>query len=64
MRKSAYEKLYGKFNFFDNSSEIDTNELKNIANELVSKYFDDLKETLGNECFHLPHQLKDSLAST
>lgn len=62
-RKSAYEKLYENFNFFDDLSEIDTNELKNLANKLVSKYPDDLEETLGNECIHLHYQLKDSLAN-
>lgn len=49
-RKSAYEKLYENFNFFDNLSEIDTTELKNLTNKLVDKYPDDLEETLGNEC--------------
>ncbi|XP_044598426.1 uncharacterized protein LOC123274771, partial [Cotesia glomerata] len=63
-RKSAYEKLYEKFNFFDNLSEIDTTELKNLANKLVDKYPDDLEETLGNECIHLHCQLKDSSANT
>lgn len=62
-RRSAYEKLYENFNFFDNLSEIDTNELKNLANKLISKYPDDLEETLGNECIHLHCQLKDSLAN-
>ncbi|CAH1106316.1 unnamed protein product [Psylliodes chrysocephalus] len=62
-RKSAYEKLYENFNFFDDLSEIDTNELKNLANKLVTKYPDDLEETLGNECIHLHCQLKDSLAN-
>ncbi|XP_044588849.1 zinc finger MYM-type protein 1-like [Cotesia glomerata] len=63
-RKSAYEKLYEKFNFFDNLSEIYTTELKNLANKLVDKYLDDLEETLGNECIHLQYQLKDSSANT
>ncbi|XP_074112948.1 zinc finger MYM-type protein 1-like [Cotesia typhae] len=63
-RKSAYEKLYEKCNFFDNLSEIDTTELKNLANKLIDKYPDDLEETLGNECIHLHYQLKDSSANT
>ena len=54
-RKSAYEKLYENFNFFDDLSEIDTNELKSLANNLVSKYPNDLEETLGNECIHLAY---------
>lgn len=61
-RKSAYEKLYKHFNFFDDLCEIATNELKNLANKLVNKYPDDLEETLGNECIHFDYQLKDSLA--
>lgn len=48
-RKSAYEKLYEHFNFFDNLSEIDINELKNLANRLVGKFSDVLEETLGND---------------
>ncbi|XP_074106438.1 LOW QUALITY PROTEIN: zinc finger MYM-type protein 1-like, partial [Cotesia typhae] len=63
-RKSAFEKLYEKFKFFDNLSEIDTTELKNLANKLVDKYPNDLEETLGNECIHLHYQLKDSSANT
>ena len=63
-RKSAYEKLYENFNFFDDLSEIDTNELKSLANNLVSKYPNDLEETLGNECIHLHCQLNNSLANT
>lgn len=61
-RKSAYETLYQHFNFFDDLCEIDTNELKNVANKLVNKYPDYLEETLGNECIHFQYQLKDSLA--
>ncbi|KAG5884857.1 hypothetical protein JTB14_036091 [Gonioctena quinquepunctata] len=44
--KNEYEKLYVNFNFFDNLSEIDTNEIKTQANELVNKYPDDLGEAL------------------
>lgn len=62
-RKSAYQNLYVNFNFFDNLSKIDTNELKDLANKLVDKYPNDLEETLGNECIHLQCQLKDSLAN-
>lgn len=58
-RRNAYDKLYVNFSFFDNSSDIDTNELKNQANELVNKYPDDLEETLGDECIHLHYQLKE-----
>lgn len=39
------------FNLLNNLYEIDTNELKNHINKLVTKYPDDL-ETLGNECIH------------
>ncbi|CAH2096804.1 unnamed protein product [Euphydryas editha] len=63
-RKSAYEKLYENFDFFDYLSKIDTYEVKNLANKLVSKYPDDLEETLGNECIHLHCLLKDSVANT
>lgn len=63
-RKSAYHNLYEKFNFFDNLYEIDTNELKICADELVTKYPDDLEETFANECIHLHCQLKDSVMDT
>lgn len=63
-RKNAYEKLFVNFNFFDNLSKLDTNELKSQANKLAKKYPDDLEETLANECIHLHYQLKDSLAKT
>lgn len=60
-RKSAYEKLYENFNFFDNLSEIDATELKNFPNKLVDKYPDHLEETLGNECIT---NSRDSSAKT
>lgn len=63
-RKSAYQKLYENFNFFDNLTEIDTNELKNLARKLVHKYSEDLEGTLGNECIHLQCHLKDTLENT
>lgn len=37
-RKSAYQKLYENFSFFDNLPDIHTIELKNLENKLVKKY--------------------------
>ncbi|XP_026482761.1 zinc finger MYM-type protein 1-like [Ctenocephalides felis] len=62
-RKSAYHTLYEKFNIFDNLSEIETRELKIRANELVTKYPEDLEDTLGNECIHLQQLLIESFSS-
>ncbi|XP_026482726.1 uncharacterized protein LOC113390952 [Ctenocephalides felis] len=62
-RKSAYHTLYEKFNIFDHLSEMETRELKIRADELVTKYAEDLEETLGNECIHLQHLLIESFSS-
>ncbi|XP_026476049.1 uncharacterized protein LOC113381313, partial [Ctenocephalides felis] len=61
-RKSAYHTLYEKFNIFDHLSEMETRELKIRADELVTKYAEDLEETLGNECIHLQHLLIESFS--
>ncbi|XP_046737103.1 zinc finger MYM-type protein 1-like [Diprion similis] len=60
-RSQAYRQLQQKFNFLDHLLTLDSNEIATGAKDLVSKYPEDLEESLREECIHLSSLLKTIL---